>query len=255
MLKSSKIAAQEFLARRIPAAHLRKFFLDVANLRDDVEAVRRLLARHERILPRPLHLYQLFDTFSLANPAVTLRDVDEAALRSWFIPLRNWIQSVWLAKDIRTKRYLLYRLLDVEVYAREGRSSLTSQEEGEGRKPRAALWVSNTMFLQGPVSLEPSPPTPFEQALNYLLISASRTRKCANSECITPYFFANRRTQKYCCDACAKPAEREAKRRWWRTRGKAWRARRRSRSKKRTRKNTKIEKSLGGNADGIVAAT
>ncbi len=38
---------------------------------------------------------------------------------------------------------------------------------------------------------------------------------CRNPACFTPYMLVRRRDQKYCSDACAIPAQREAKRRWW----------------------------------------
>lgn len=45
--------------------------------------------------------------------------------------------------------------------------------------------------------------------------SADRMRICGNPQCPAPYFIASRRSQKFCCDACALPAQREYKRKWW----------------------------------------
>src|SRR5438045_764465 len=87
---SSRIETEEILAPRIPAAHLRKFLLDLANMRDDIEAVRRLLAMHQDIMPLPRHLYRTFLTHSEHSPAAKLRLIDGTVLRSWFKPLRNW---------------------------------------------------------------------------------------------------------------------------------------------------------------------
>jgi len=46
-----------------------------------------------------------------------------------------------------------------------------------------------------------------------------RMRYCPTLGCPAPYFIAQRRSQKYCSDACAVPAQREFKRAWWREHG------------------------------------
>lgn len=76
------------------------------------------------------------------------------------------------------------------------------------------------------------PPTPFEDALRYLYQVRERTRCCGNPQCRTPYFFANRRNQRYCSEACTRPAQREFKRRWWAKAGSEWREKRVSQGRK-----------------------
>jgi hypothetical protein len=73
------------------------------------------------------------------------------------------------------------------------------------------------------------PPTRIEEYLWYLM-DAGPTRKCQNPECAAPYFFAKRRTQRYCSKDCAEPAQRAFKINWWKRKGKQWRANRRAES-------------------------
>jgi hypothetical protein len=61
---------------------------------------------------------------------------------------------------------------------------------------------------------------------------ADRMRVCGNSECPAPYFVASRRSQKYCTEVCAKPAQRAHKRAWWKEHGDEWRNRRTGRQKR-----------------------
>ncbi len=47
------------------------------------------------------------------------------------------------------------------------------------------------------------------------LLYSERLRICGNPQCLTSYYIASRKTQRYCSNECAAPAKREAKRRWW----------------------------------------
>lgn len=67
--------------------------------------------------------------------------------------------------------------------------------------------------------LSGSPPThatPLEAVLYHFRRIAERALHCPNPDCVAPYFFSTKKGQKYCSDVCALPAQREAKRRWWR---------------------------------------
>jgi hypothetical protein len=71
---------------------------------------------------------------------------------------------------------------------------------------------------------------------------AEKMRYCANPECPAPYFLAKRRSQKYCTQECALPAQREFKKAWWAEHGENWRQTRResqTRGKARRRKGGK----------------
>lgn len=70
----------------------------------------------------------------------------------------------------------------------------------------------------------------FAQVLLRAIDVASRMRKCLNPACPAPHFLAARKSQRYCSDACALPAQRESKRIWWAQHGQHYRGR----GKKRT---------------------
>jgi hypothetical protein len=59
----------------------------------------------------------------------------------------------------------------------------------------------------------------FAQVLLRAFEIVDRMRYCPTLGCPAPYFIAQRRSQKYCSDACAVPAQREFKRAWWREHG------------------------------------
>jgi hypothetical protein len=65
---------------------------------------------------------------------------------------------------------------------------------------------------------------------------ADRMRHCPNAACPAPYFIARRRSQKYCSDACALPAQREFKALWWKNYGTEWQRARRAKAKRGSRK-------------------
>lgn len=74
-------------------------------------------------------------------------------------------------------------------------------------------------------------PGPFEQAILHLLKSEDRARVCGNPDCPAPLFFRSRtkRRQKYCSPECSGFGQREAKRKWWASKGEGWRNQRQER--------------------------
>lgn len=62
---------------------------------------------------------------------------------------------------------------------------------------------------------EPLPMTEFEASVFYLHKNLRRALYCPNTECPAPYFFANRKNQRFCSPECAKPSRVESQRRWW----------------------------------------
>jgi hypothetical protein len=70
----------------------------------------------------------------------------------------------------------------------------------------------------------------------YFLDHARLARVCTNRDCPARHFFARRSTQLYCSEECAKPAQREYKRRWWSKEGEAWRKGRRRLSERQDSK-------------------
>jgi hypothetical protein len=57
--------------------------------------------------------------------------------------------------------------------------------------------------------------TPFERAMYHFQQIGDLARHCPNPECPAPYFFATKRSQKYCSTSCSGWAQREQKRNWW----------------------------------------
>ena len=76
-----------------------------------------------------------------------------------------------------------------------------------------------------------------------LLQYSRRLAICANLDngCPTPYFIRSKPNQRFCSDACARPAQRAFKRKWWNEHGQGWRQERakRSRSERGRKKSTK----------------
>jgi hypothetical protein len=76
----------------------------------------------------------------------------------------------------------------------------------------------------GRIRLPELPPLlPLETAFEFLLRHYNRARHCPNPDCLAPYFFAKRHTQRYCSEKCAQSGEKQTKRRWWAEHGTAWR--------------------------------
>jgi hypothetical protein len=63
--------------------------------------------------------------------------------------------------------------------------------------------------------LYPSPESLAAQLAWAFIHNAEHLGYCANPNCKRPRFIKRKADRKYCCSACAKPAKREAKRRWW----------------------------------------
>lgn len=94
-------------------------------------------------------------------------------------------------------------------------------------RPDADRYVKQSVDEQGRLRLPLCPDTsPIDIALDYLVEHHSQTRYCPNTECVSPYFFAIRPSQRYCSELCAQTGERETKRRWWAEHGTEWRKKR-----------------------------
>ena len=176
--------------------------MELANLRED--GVKRFQKRFDELLPRSNYVGVVVITGSAFDNKQTSRKVTEEEIRHTeefrILKLRNFIRKIWIEPDLRTKRYGVFLLWKFAIYP--------------------ANWVEEDI----PSSLPP--PSPFEQIIQVLIDDGGLTRYCGNSECLTPYFIASRRNQKYCSDACVVQAQREFKRQWWSEKGDEWRARR-----------------------------
>jgi hypothetical protein len=133
------------------------------------------------------------DTPSRGIPRGPAKVIDPDEQESqWIWALHHHLCRVWDQPDQRTREWGVFLLL-----------LLTMGEAG-----------SRHLTLLGFPDPLP-PPTLFEQALMWFVDVRDRARHCPNPDCPAPYYFAKRRSQKYCSDSCALPAQREFKRRWW----------------------------------------
>lgn len=180
---------------RITPAEAKRFLTEFANLSD--ESVERFQKRFGDLLPRgPSGGFK----FHMSDNSISYYTEEEIkkSKEDTILELRNQVRRVWIEPDLRTKRYGVFLLW------------------------KAAMFTLTWAEQEIPDGLPE--PSPFEQAIQLLIDAADLVRYCGNPECFTPYFFASRRNQKYCSDACAKPAQREFKRQWWAEHGEEWRA-------------------------------
>lgn len=117
--------------------------------------------------------------------------------------LRDLLRRAWSTSDLREREWLCFRLRD--SYASMVRRHDMNTEER--RK-------DDTTDVIGPRYSAP-PVTPLEGAIFHFQHQAKRAFRCPNLECPAPYFFVSKKGQKYCSGACAQPAQRESKRKWW----------------------------------------
>jgi hypothetical protein len=120
--------------------------------------------------------------------------------------LSDFIQQAWSSPDLREREWKLFLA-------------------------RKQIWdLLMPAGWEAPLSAPPR--IPLEDAVLYLQSQEHRARRCANIDCPAPFFFANRKNQKFCRDECAAPAKSAAKKRWWEERGSEWRKKRRTHVKR-----------------------
>ena len=189
---------------RITPAQARDFLYSLANLSDDPKDIMRFACKFAYILPRveePLFRKELFegsDVPLIVRENLPWPTIGEKRTPIWLVVIRDGIRNVWRAPDSRTRELVLYRLAD---------AAITAHVYPAASHP--AFWSHS-----GPMTPMP-PPTPFEQAIDYLRKHVRRLACCGNLDCPTPFFLNVRSSQKYCSEDCALPSQREHKRVWW----------------------------------------
>lgn len=193
---------------RVPKPRLERFLYALANLHVDnpsIDSLRRKFADFLPDFPLDSELAQLMLLKDPPrNPPVLIHRADGgtsigsvlfspetiAAInqRRLVVSLSTVIKQAWTAPDAETRDWKMFIL----------RRQILSFYYAEDQWPAA-----------------PPPFTPLQQALRYLQMEGQSARRCANAECVAPYFLAKRRNQKFCGDDCAMPSRLEAKRRWW----------------------------------------
>lgn len=210
---SSKAATLGALARSVPERRAESFLIELLNLRvRDGAAISRFLQRFDDLLPT-----HLFLVAEMPSPLVIEADSKMDMLKR----VRLQLAEAWCAPTVLAREIALYRLIGVYLYTGEEPRTVDSEFVTYNQK----YWAE----------IEASLVDAFFLVLHRALHVVDRTRYCPNPECPAPYFIAKRRSQKYCSEICALPAQREFKRRWWAEHGEA-RRKSRQRAKAQTAK-------------------
>jgi hypothetical protein len=208
-MNSSNATGLVTLARVTPG-RAEKFLMFLVNLRDDRASVEKFVRDFSGLSPK-----RTVADWSAFAPKPEWEQRDQSAY--WPLPmelgqLRETLRHMWKEPDLRTRDWIAYNLRHYEF-----------------------LGADFTLVNPEVTGMQLPPPTSFEQCLLHLAKCVDRTRYCANPSCAAPYFFARRRSQRYCCDTCAVPGQREFKRRWWAEHGNEWRSKRKKTRRKRKR--------------------
>jgi hypothetical protein len=135
-----------------------------------------------------------------------IRDLTDQEIRTyWLKQLRDAIRTVWTLPELRSKRWAVHKIL--EQFLNRGDKRFNFVPMGES-------YADAFLDTLGP-------PSRLEQILEALVAERSHhlARICRNSDCPYPYYFADRKTRKFCSDMCALPAVRESKRKSWKKTG------------------------------------
>ena len=206
----------------ISAHKAKEFLLELANLRDEEAAPRFKRRFGSLFLPEVSALLIRSWAIRVEEEDVVELSADEKFWKYWLLPLRDSVRRLWIS-DERDKRWGTFRILEKYFLI------------GSSRFAEAPVRDDAEWFL--PANLGPE--TTCEHIFNYM---TGRTSRCQNGDCHTPYFFAIRRSQKYCSDVCAIPAQREFKRKWWAENGPEWRQKRAAPTNHKKRANGKSRK-------------
>lgn len=123
--------------------------------------------------------------------------------------LREGLRSIWSADNDYTARWRLFNLQNKINH------SMDPDKYGSDDE------------------LQPPPADEFvHRAFGCLRRNLRLLRTCANSACQTRFFIADKGTQRYCSDICARVGQQKAKAHWWKAEGPGWRKRRRLQQKK-----------------------
>ena len=200
MLKSSQTRRHQILGVISPAK-AEGILKDLANVPgewpfvDDPEGYKRMMSAIERI--RSLHK-SAFENCPIIATLV----------------IRDFLRKAWTAPDARHAEWYLFRLrhLYAETVRRVRHVRSTSSKPDleiptiPGTEDEAVRYVRQST---------PPPAAEIEAAAFYLQKNLRRALYCPNPACPAPYFFSKKKGQRYCSEACALPAQREAKRKWW----------------------------------------
>jgi hypothetical protein len=238
-MNSSRKGGNQILGM-ISAADAQRLLLDWVNIdpfKSDDGTKKRLLRRYPEVFYADPAIYdEWFDHPRANTPEHRQRQRFLVQVNSLIRNIALLLQEAWNASDPRRREWyfiktrLAYqveteRLRIADQGLRVGQTEVSEIKDGVVQ-PKATIPTSpiqvepreEMLFgsLMGILALPEVPLTPFEAAMFYLQTQLTdKIRRCPNSTCPAPYFFATKRAQKFCSASCAEPAQREAKRRWW----------------------------------------
>jgi hypothetical protein len=192
---SRRISSRKILGV-IARSDAERLLLDWANLPElpdygpaELEAYMRLLSRHP----------QVFGHIEVSDARFQIEEIGVRLRQAWDAPNRR--NRDWYCFQLRAKFHQWKT--QVEFFRHHPPVHIDQVDI----RVHEQLWKS----LE-----EPPPISDFEAAIFYFQTSISdRAKYCGGPDCPAPYFIATKRWQKYCSLACAGPAGREAKRKWW----------------------------------------
>lgn len=207
---SSIYSSNELAELSVPSHRAELFLERLANLDcSDKRKVQTFEERFEDLLPaheaRLMFVQRLFD-----KDANFLRNRIQAQLRS------IWKEPAPLLKKSGIMVLAASYMKECELSAEE-------------RTGDPAEEIARMLFKY---------PDKFLTVLIYAVEHVHLLRYCANPECKEPYFVARRGSQVYCSSPCAKPAQVQAKLKWWREHGNE----RRRKAQRKRRKHAKTKK-------------
>lgn len=179
-------------------ADAEKALLDLANLSGPPDkALPRLFRRNEQVLEAL--------QYHPGEHAYWVTSESPPSLNEWEISIygvRDHLRKAWTAPDRRSREWHIFQLR--RKFSELSKRVSASREELSGKN--RVDWLEDT-----------PPVTPLEATMFYFQNTiADRAKHCSGPDCPAPYFIASKRSQKYCSEKCAGPAERESKREWWR---------------------------------------
>lgn len=211
MTKSSRKSSRQILGV-IPAARAEEMLVEWVNTNitelalEDANAWERLFRRYPEIpsVPAAEIVPVTEANFDRFQPQMEMADM-----------VASYLSKAWDAADLR--HFDWYTWKAQSEYAHEAACakhnvppSHVNPEKGNERDAIRRMAAAITEGDEPPAVI-----TPVEAAIFHLRHNRKRALHCPNPECPAPYFFATKKGQKYCSPECAKPAQREAKRKWW----------------------------------------
>lgn len=197
---SSTVDSVKTLAKELPKGRAEGFLRELVNLREtDRDAVSRFQARYsEFILDSPE--YRKIPLVGTAQSGLAVAGAfPRMIFNLQYLLRRAWDRPTAFDREVHLG-YTLNKVYEQFIRATEKRPV-------EGT-PQHKVWKSIGFIVVG---------------LTLARRVVDLMRRCENSDCPAPYFIAKRRTQKFCSEVCAAPAQREYKNAWWREHGKEWR--------------------------------